>query len=44
VQGHAVFPARFVLVGTMNVSPERLNQAVGPFFLPRVSTDSSNYV
>jgi magnesium chelatase family protein len=44
VQGHAVFPARFVLVGTMNVSPERLNQAVGPFFLPRISTDSSNYV
>jgi magnesium chelatase family protein len=27
VQGQALFPARFVLVGTMNVSPERLNQA-----------------
>jgi magnesium chelatase family protein len=39
VNGQAVFPARFVLVGTMNVSTERLNQTGGAFFLPGFSTD-----
>ncbi|HVD10467.1 MAG TPA: YifB family Mg chelatase-like AAA ATPase [Gaiellaceae bacterium] len=38
VTGRVVFPARFVLVGTMNVSTKRLNQRAGPFFLPQLST------
>lgn len=38
VGGMAVFPARFVLVGTMNVSPKPLNRAVVGDFLPRSYT------
>ena len=34
VAGQASFPARLMLVGTMNLSPRRLNQAVEQLFLP----------
>jgi hypothetical protein len=38
VGGMAVFPGRFVLVGTMNVPPKPPNQADQGKFLPRSST------
>ena len=38
VGGRAVFPARFQLVATMNLRPERLSQTAEPFFLPQLST------
>ena len=42
VSGMAVFPGRFVLVGTMNVSPKPLNRAGPREFLPRSSTGQSS--
>jgi Mg chelatase-like protein len=38
VGGHALFPARFQLVGTMNLYAKRLYGAVSACFLPGVST------
>jgi magnesium chelatase family protein len=42
VAGQALFPARFVLVGTMNVPPKPLNRAERCDFLPRSSTGQSS--
>src|SRR5215831_4924916 len=38
VGGHALFPARFQLVGTMNLYAKRVCGAVSGFFLPELST------
>jgi hypothetical protein len=38
VGGHALFPARFQLVGTMNMCPIPHNHAGGRGFLPELST------